>query len=73
MIDLSFAYAKYLGETQNEPLPYEMASAIVPDELGKFILSIETSKKELKKFAPVAVIISPLTNKLIMIIAATVP
>src|SRR5688572_19030000 len=26
-------------EAQNEPLPYEMASAIVPDDLGKFILS----------------------------------
>jgi len=39
VIDLNYAYAKYLGETQNEPLPYEMAAAIVPNELGKFIES----------------------------------
>jgi len=39
VVDLNFAYAKYLGETQNEPLPYEMAAAIVPSELGAFIES----------------------------------
>jgi acylpyruvate hydrolase len=39
VIDLSFAYAKYLRETQDEPHPYQMASAIVPAELGMFIES----------------------------------
>src|SRR4051794_26343745 len=39
VIDLNFAYAKYLKESQNEPLPYEMAAAVVPHELGKFIES----------------------------------
>lgn len=39
VIDLNFAYAKYLRETQNEPLPYEMAAAIVPAELGACIES----------------------------------
>lgn len=39
VIDLNFAYAKYLREVENEPLPYEMASAIVPNELGLFIES----------------------------------
>src|SRR5881275_3173240 len=39
VVDLNFAYAKYLGETQNEPLPHEMAAAVVPHELGSFIES----------------------------------
>jgi len=39
VIDLNYAYAKYLRETQGEPLPYEMAAAIVPAELGAFIES----------------------------------
>jgi 2-keto-4-pentenoate hydratase/2-oxohepta-3-ene-1,7-dioic acid hydratase in catechol pathway len=39
VIDLNHAYAKYLRETQDEPLPYEMAAAIVPAELGQFIES----------------------------------
>ena len=39
VIDLNRAYAKYLRETQDEPLPYEMAAAIVPVELGDFIVS----------------------------------
>ena len=39
VIDLSLAYAKYLKETQDEPLPYEMAAAIVPAELGAFVAS----------------------------------
>ncbi len=39
VIDLNLAYTKYVKETQNEPLPYEMAAAVVPDELGKFIES----------------------------------
>src|SRR4051794_25135842 len=37
--DISFAYAKYARETQNEPLPYEMASAVVPSDLESFIKS----------------------------------
>lgn len=39
VIDLNFAHAKYLRETQDEPLPYEMAAAVVPAELGAFIES----------------------------------
>jgi 2-keto-4-pentenoate hydratase/2-oxohepta-3-ene-1,7-dioic acid hydratase in catechol pathway len=39
VIDLHFAHAKYLRETQDEPLPYEMAAAVVPAELGAFIES----------------------------------
>lgn len=39
VIDLNCAYANYVGETQNEPLPYELAAAIVPAELGSFIES----------------------------------
>jgi acylpyruvate hydrolase len=39
VIDLNFAYAKYLRETKDEPLPYQMASAIVPADLGSFIES----------------------------------
>ncbi len=37
--DVNFAYAKYAKETQNEPLPYEMASAVVPADLDSFIVS----------------------------------
>jgi 2-keto-4-pentenoate hydratase/2-oxohepta-3-ene-1,7-dioic acid hydratase in catechol pathway len=39
VIDLNLAYAKYLAERRNEPLPYEMAAAIVPANLDAFILS----------------------------------
>ncbi len=39
VIDLNLAYAKFLKETQDEPLPYEMAAAVVPAELGDFIVS----------------------------------
>lgn len=39
VIDLNLAYAKLLRETRDEPLPYEMAAAIVPAELGAFIQS----------------------------------
>ena len=39
VIDLNSAYARYLKERENEPLPYEMAAAIVPAELGAFIES----------------------------------
>jgi 2-keto-4-pentenoate hydratase/2-oxohepta-3-ene-1,7-dioic acid hydratase in catechol pathway len=39
VIDLNSAYAKYLKERENEPLPYEMAAAVVPAELGAFIES----------------------------------
>jgi acylpyruvate hydrolase len=41
VIDLNHAYAKYLYEHQDEPLPYEMANAVVPAELGGFIRSGE--------------------------------
>ena len=39
IVDLNGAYAKFLRETQDEPLPNEMAAAIVPAELGLFIES----------------------------------
>ncbi len=39
VIDLNGAAAKYLKETQNEPLPYEMATATVPSDLDRFILT----------------------------------
>lgn len=39
IIDLSPTYAKYIREVENEPLPYEMAAAVVPNELGLFIES----------------------------------
>jgi 2-keto-4-pentenoate hydratase/2-oxohepta-3-ene-1,7-dioic acid hydratase in catechol pathway len=41
VIDLNLAYAKFLAETQDEPLPYAMAAAVVPAELGAFIQSGE--------------------------------
>ena len=37
VIDVNAGYAKYLRESQDEPFPYEMASAIAPAELGDFI------------------------------------
>jgi hypothetical protein len=43
VIDLNHAYAKYLHEHDDEPLPYEMANAVVPAELGAFIRS-ETAR-----------------------------
>src|SRR5262245_142425 len=39
VVDLSSAYAKYLGETQNEQLPYQMAAPTVPARLCPFIVS----------------------------------
>jgi 2-keto-4-pentenoate hydratase/2-oxohepta-3-ene-1,7-dioic acid hydratase in catechol pathway len=39
VIDLNLAYAKYLSERRAEPLPYQMAAAIVPADLDAFILS----------------------------------
>jgi 2-keto-4-pentenoate hydratase/2-oxohepta-3-ene-1,7-dioic acid hydratase in catechol pathway len=49
VIDLNLAYAKYLGERRDEPLPYLMAGAIVPADLDSFILSgqraIDASKQ----------------------------
>ena len=39
VIDLNLAYAKVLAERQDEPLPYEMAAAIVPSNLDAFIRS----------------------------------
>jgi hypothetical protein len=37
VIDASGAFAKYAFEVMDERLPYEVAAATVPDELGKFI------------------------------------
>jgi 2-keto-4-pentenoate hydratase/2-oxohepta-3-ene-1,7-dioic acid hydratase in catechol pathway len=37
VIDVSAAYALYLGEAQGELRPYEMAAAAAPEELGAFI------------------------------------
>ncbi len=39
VIDINFAYTKFLKERENEPLPYEMAAAVVPADLGAFIES----------------------------------
>ncbi len=41
VIDVSGAYARYLGETLGERRPYEMAAATAPEELGAFIESGE--------------------------------
>jgi acylpyruvate hydrolase len=37
VIDASGAFAKYAAEVMDERLPYEVAAATVPEELGKFI------------------------------------
>ena len=37
VIDVSGAFAKYAYEVMDDGLPYEVAAASVPDELGKFI------------------------------------
>jgi len=37
VFDVNGACTKYLGESQGERLPYEMAAAVAPDELGSFI------------------------------------
>jgi acylpyruvate hydrolase len=37
VVDASLGYAKLLHETRDEPHPYALASAIVPEELGAFI------------------------------------
>ena len=37
VIDISGAFAKYAYEVMDDGLPYEVAAASVPDELGKFI------------------------------------
>lgn len=39
VVDLNGACAKYLREVRDEPLPYEMATALVPPDLDRFILS----------------------------------
>jgi hypothetical protein len=39
IVDLSFAYAKYLRERSNEPSPLEMADVIVPSDLARLIES----------------------------------
>ena len=37
VVDLSYAYAKYLAEKTNEPSPLEMAEVVVPSGLVRFI------------------------------------
>jgi 2-keto-4-pentenoate hydratase/2-oxohepta-3-ene-1,7-dioic acid hydratase in catechol pathway len=37
VVDLSYAYAKYLRERTNEPSPLEMADVVVPSDLARFI------------------------------------
>ena len=37
VVDLSYAYAKYLAEKTNEPSPLEMAEVVVPSDLARFI------------------------------------
>jgi acylpyruvate hydrolase len=37
IVDLNGAYAKLVRETQDEPLPYQLASAMAPADLGEFI------------------------------------
>jgi 2-keto-4-pentenoate hydratase/2-oxohepta-3-ene-1,7-dioic acid hydratase in catechol pathway len=37
VVDLSFAYAKYLRERTNEPSPLEMGDVVVPSDLARFI------------------------------------
>jgi 2-keto-4-pentenoate hydratase/2-oxohepta-3-ene-1,7-dioic acid hydratase in catechol pathway len=37
VVDLSYAYAKYLAERTNEPSPIEMADVVVPSDLARLI------------------------------------
>ena len=37
VVDLSYAYAKYLRERRNEPSPVEMAEAVLPSDLARLI------------------------------------
>jgi acylpyruvate hydrolase len=37
IVDLSYAYAKYLAERTNEPSPLEMAEVVAPSDLARFI------------------------------------
>jgi 2-keto-4-pentenoate hydratase/2-oxohepta-3-ene-1,7-dioic acid hydratase in catechol pathway len=37
VVDLSYAYAKYLRERANEPSPLEMADVVVPSDLARLI------------------------------------
>lgn len=37
VVDLSYAYAKYLDERTNEPSPLEMADVVVPSDLARLI------------------------------------
>jgi 2-keto-4-pentenoate hydratase/2-oxohepta-3-ene-1,7-dioic acid hydratase in catechol pathway len=37
IVDLSYAYAKYLRERSNEPSPLEMADVVVPSDLARLI------------------------------------
>ena len=43
VVDASLGYAALLHETTDEPHPYRMAAAVVPDELGAFIEGGERS------------------------------
>src|SRR5213075_3176314 len=49
VIDLNYAYARYLKQRQDEPLPYEMAAAVVPAELGAFI---ESGQRAIEHVSP---------------------
>ncbi len=55
VVDIGAAYAKYLKEARGEPLPYEMAAAVVPSDLDSFILSgeraIEAAMRALEHLA----------------------
>ena len=37
IVDLSYAYAKYLRERTNEPSPMEMAGVVIPSDLARLI------------------------------------
>src|SRR5215472_15958321 len=37
IVDLSYAYAKYLRERTNEPSPLEMTDVVVPSDLARLI------------------------------------
>jgi len=37
IVDLSYAYAKYLRERTNEPSPLEMADVVIPSDLARLI------------------------------------
>src|SRR5690606_23260422 len=43
VLDLNYAYARYLLESENEQRPYEVASARLPSDMLEFIAGGETS------------------------------